>query len=72
MIYYFSINLSYQDVLLYYQGTADKIKVIDNQGKMLLIQVRYFRPYINMNGLYGDFKLVLNANGYFSSIIKLN
>jgi hypothetical protein len=66
--FYFSLRVSYDDFLPYYQGTASKVLVKDVQGRELLINGRYFRPFVNSLGVNGKFKLSLDSQGNFVSL----
>ncbi|MGX9459671.1 DUF2835 domain-containing protein [Shewanella sp. A14] len=68
---FFSLNVSYEAFLPYYQGLAEKVQVNDNQGRVLHINGKYFRPYLTPQGIHGQFKLVINQQGSFKSLDKL-
>ncbi|MBB1267939.1 DUF2835 domain-containing protein [Shewanella sp. SR44-3] len=68
MEFYFSLRVSYDDFLPYYQGTASKVLVKDSQGRELLINGRYFRPFVNSLGVNGHFKLCLDNQGNFLAL----
>ncbi|NMH64195.1 DUF2835 domain-containing protein [Shewanella salipaludis] len=65
---YFTLNLSYQDFLPYYQGLADKVVVRDTQGRVLKISGRHFRPFLTEQGVQGQFVLVLDPRGNLLSL----
>jgi len=67
----FSLNISYEEFLPYYQGVAEKVQVRDHRGYILHINGKYFRPYLTPQGVHGQFKLVLNPQGIFKSLNKL-
>ncbi|MBB1361729.1 MULTISPECIES: DUF2835 domain-containing protein [unclassified Shewanella] len=67
----FSLNVSYEAFLPYYQGLAEKVQVRDHHGRVLHINGKYFRPYLTPQGIQGQFKLVLNQDGNFKSLNKL-
>ncbi|MBB1390669.1 DUF2835 domain-containing protein [Shewanella sp. SG44-6] len=68
---FFSLNVSYEAFLPYYQGVAEKVQVKDHKGRVLHINGKYFRPYLTPNGIHGEFKLVLCPDGNFKSLNKL-
>ncbi|QDE31476.1 MULTISPECIES: DUF2835 domain-containing protein [Shewanella] len=68
---FFSLNVSYEAFLPYYQGFAEKVQVRDHHGRILHINGKYFRPYLTPQGINGQFKLVLNSEGNFKSLNKL-
>ncbi|WP_309247246.1 DUF2835 domain-containing protein [Shewanella sp. VB17] len=71
MIFYFSLNVNYQDFERYYQGHVNKVEVSDSKGKKLWIHCRHFRPFVTRAGIQGQFKLELNKNGDLLSLIKI-
>nr|WP_303648164.1 DUF2835 domain-containing protein [Shewanella metallivivens] len=68
---YFSLNVSYEAFLPYYQGVAEKVEVRDQYARVLHINGKYFRPFLTSQGVQGKFKLVLNSDGSFKSLNKL-
>ncbi|MCG9755560.1 DUF2835 domain-containing protein [Shewanella insulae] len=68
MTFTFPMQVSYQDFLNYYQGSIDKIEVIDCSGKTLWIHARHFRPFLTTSGIRGHFRLQLDDNGKFVSL----
>lgn len=65
---YFSLRVSYDDFLPYYQGLATQVLVKDSKGRDLLINGRHFRPFLNAQGVNGHFKLTLDKQGNFISM----
>jgi hypothetical protein len=70
MVFHFSLHLSVDQFLLYYQGAASKIEVVDSRGRRLWIHGRHFRPFVTENGIQGQFELELDKNGNFLSLTK--
>ena len=68
---FFSLSVSYEAFLPYYQGVVDEVQVRDYQGRVLHINGKYFRPYLTPQGINGQFKLTLNSDGSFKSLNKL-
>jgi hypothetical protein len=68
---YFSLRVTYEDFLPYYQGVAAKVLVKDTKGRDLLINGRHFRPFVNSRGVNGNFKLTLDGQGNFISMEQL-
>ncbi len=65
---YFSIGLSYQAFLPYYQGSIDKVQVFDEQGRCIWISGRHLRKFLTKEGIIGRFCLTLDSHGKFVSI----
>ncbi|QSX35725.1 DUF2835 domain-containing protein [Shewanella sedimentimangrovi] len=68
---FFRINLSFDNFLPYYQGTAEMIQVKDDAGRLLWIHGRHLRRYLTREGIRGHFRLELDQQGKFVSIEKL-
>jgi len=68
---FFRINLSFDDFLPYYQGTAEMVQVKDNAGRLLWIHGRHLRPFLTREGVRGHFCLELDQEGKFVALNKL-
>lgn len=68
MQFFFSISLSYQAFIPYYQGTIDKVEVIDEQGRRIWLSGRHLRKFLTKQGVYGRFCLTLDGQGQFVSL----
>ncbi|MCG9696497.1 DUF2835 domain-containing protein [Shewanella sp. Isolate11] len=71
MIFKFYLHINYQQFLDYYQGHANKVEVVEQGGKTLLIHARHFRPFLTSAGLSGQFQLTLDTSGQFQSLVRL-
>mgnify|MGYP000017334901 CR=1 FL=1 len=70
--YYFSMRLSYAQIIRYYQGQAQQIIVREDSGKTISLPASHFRPYIDRGGIRGRFRLTLQENGKFVALVKIN
>lgn len=70
--YYFSLFLTYDQFLSFYQGQAQQVIVRDEQGKTIAMPASHFRPYVDTLGVRGRFRLQLEKNGKFVSLEKIN
>lgn len=70
MEFLFTLNLSYQDFLPYYQGVADKVAIRDAKGRTLWISARHFKGFLTPQGIHGSFKLVIDEQGKLLSLIR--
>ncbi|MGL5358718.1 MAG: DUF2835 domain-containing protein [Shewanella sp.] len=70
MEFLFTLNLSYQDFLPYYQGIADKVAIRDTQGRILWISGRHFRTFLTPQGIHGSFTLVIDEQGKLRSLTR--
>ena len=68
----FTMYVSFEDFLPYYQGVADKVEVKDSHGRVLWINGRHFRPFVTASGVKGHFKLQIDQDGKFVSLKKLS
>jgi len=63
--YKFSINISPDDFLLVYQGSAKSVIVREYGGKTISLPAAKFMPFLNHNGVQGHFCLQLDDYGKF-------
>ncbi|GLP98069.1 DUF2835 family protein [Paraferrimonas sedimenticola] len=68
----FYINLSYQQMLPYYQGSLQHVEVRDRLGRVLHIHARHFRSYFSPSGIQGLFRIQLSENGEFLSLQRIS
>ncbi|WP_394132005.1 DUF2835 domain-containing protein [Shewanella maritima] len=71
MQYYFRCNISYDDFLLYYQGHVNKVEVIEQFGRVLHVNAKYFLPFLQPEGIKGQFCLDVDEKGGFQSLKKI-
>ncbi|RLV60038.1 DUF2835 family protein [Parashewanella curva] len=71
MEFTFSISVSAKQYLAFYQGAATHVDVIDDTGRHLQINARYFRSFVTVSGIQGRFKLTLDSNGSFIELNRL-
>jgi hypothetical protein len=66
MTYYFSLNLTSQDYLPYYQGRAQSIIVMTEQGVKVEFPAMHLRNYLTASGIKGRFCLQTQQNKFLS------
>lgn len=71
MEFYFTIYISYKQFSSYYQGYSDSVALTDVKGRHLQINAKYFRPFLTLNGIKGQFRLELDSKGGYKSLTKL-
>lgn len=54
---YFSLNISREEALRYYQGTVHRVIVTTSMGQRLQFPIEHIRPFIESNGIQGRFKI---------------
>jgi transposase InsO family protein len=66
---YFNLNISREQALRYYQGTARTIIVTVNTGQKVQFPAEHIRPFIEQNGIQGQFSIQFNKD---NKLIGLN
>ena len=56
----FALCLSRQEYLRYYQGEARDVVVRSHDGRRVQFPARLLRPFVNHQGVQGEFRLVLD------------
>ncbi|QBG34698.1 DUF2835 family protein [Litorilituus sediminis] len=70
MKYFFSIRMSIDEFMPYYEGRASTIIVITDQGLKVQFPAMHLRKYITRQGIIGNFCLETH-NNKFLSLTKL-
>lgn len=66
MKYYFSLNITNQEFLPYYQGRVQTIIVTTAQGLKLEFPAMHLRSYLTASGIRGHFCLQTQDNKFLS------
>jgi hypothetical protein len=66
MKYYFGINMTSQEYLPYYQGKAQSIIVVSNEGVRVEFPAMHLRNYLTASGIRGQFCLQTRDNKFLS------
>lgn len=69
--YEFSLHLSAEEFLQYYEGVAKFIQVQSRCGKTLQFPADKMRKFVLKDGIHGSFIIQLNKNNKFVSIRRL-
>ncbi|MEE4637521.1 MAG: DUF2835 domain-containing protein [Wenzhouxiangella sp.] len=56
--YLFSLNISAEEYLRYYQGQAVAVVVTDSLGRTIRFPANALRSHVGHNGVHGRFRLV--------------
>jgi len=59
---YFSLNVSREQALRYYQGTAHTVIVTASNGQKLQFPATHIRPFISQNGIQGRFSIQFDSD----------
>lgn len=69
--YFFSVQLTYQEFLHYYQGHASQVQVRLNTGQSLQLPAARLRPFLSHSGIRGQFRLTTDAQNKFVRLERL-
>ncbi|MCD6582235.1 MAG: DUF2835 family protein [Desulfuromusa sp.] len=67
----FRLQISQQQYLQYYQGTANAVQVVSECGKKLHFPAVRLRPFLSHTGINGRFLLTIDSNNRFIDLQKL-
>ena len=70
--FYFSIQLSQQQFLRYYQGTANAVQVVSECGRRLQFPAAKLRPFLGHAGICGRFRLTVDEHNRFLRLQQTN
>ena len=70
--YRFSIQLSQEQFLRYYQGSAGAVQVYSECGQRLRFPASRLRPFLTHTGIQGRFQLTTNADNRFVDLKQLS
>ena len=70
--YEFTLHLSAEEYLQYYEGVAKAIQVVSKCGKTIQFPADIMREFVLISGVHGDFIVRLDNNNKFSSIKRLS
>ncbi len=71
-IYRFSMHLTTEQVLWYYQGQIKSVVVQAETGERVQLELRHFKPFIRHEGVKARFELVTSMHGNFIALKKIN
>ena len=67
----FSLDLSYDQYLRVYQGQAQRISAIADDGRSIVFPAGNIQPYLTCDGIQGHFEMTLAEGNKFAGIKKL-
>ncbi len=70
--YYFTLRLSYEQCMQYYDGTVRYIQVREEGGKSVRFPAHHIRPYVSSLGVRGRFRLLLTDENKFVRLEQVN
>ncbi|NOU49377.1 DUF2835 domain-containing protein [Pseudoalteromonas sp. JBTF-M23] len=69
--YFFSMYLSYDECMEYYQGSIKYIQVTEDGGKRIRFPATHIRKFVSSLGVRGRFRLCLDGQNNFVSLEKI-
>ncbi len=69
---YFRLQISQQQYLQYYQGTASAVQVIAENGQNIQFPAIRVRPFLTHSGIHGRFCLTIGEDNRFINLEKLS
>ena len=67
----FSLQLSYNQYLLVYQGVAKHISVIADDGRRIAFPAGNIQSFLTKDGIHGYFEMKLTEKNKFVSLVRL-
>ena len=68
----FSLQLSYDQYLCVYQGTAKNISVVADDGRRIAFPAGNVQSFLTREGINGDFEMVVTAENKFVDIKRFD
>lgn len=68
----FSLQLSYDQYLQVYQGSAKNVSVLSDDGRRIAFPARNIQSFLTKEGIRGYFEMELTAENKFISVKKLH
>ncbi len=67
----FSLSLSPERYLAYYQGAAQQVSVCAYDGRRLQFPASVLRPFVTHEGVHGEFAIRFDGNNKFQGIRRV-
>jgi hypothetical protein len=68
----FSLQLTADQFLRVYQGTAKRVSVIASDGRRIEFSAQNIRKFLTHDGISGSFEMELTAENKFVAIKRIN
>jgi len=68
----FNLQISQDQYLRYYQGSAGAVQVYSECGQRLRFPAARLRPFLTHNGIQGRFQITVSAENRFLELKKLS
>ena len=66
----FRLNLSTEDVLVYYRGSANQVQTRCVDGRTVQFPALFLKPFLTSAGVRGQFVLTCNDDGTGSTLTR--
>lgn len=67
----FSLNLSAERYLRYYQGHARSVSVLADDGRRVEFPANALRPFVTRQGIHGHFELLIDEHHRLQGLKRL-
>jgi len=67
----FRMSISLQEASRYYEGRAQSVKVLAENGQTIRFPAQHIRPFIDQQGVHGYFSISFDDNHKLLAINKL-
>ena len=68
----FALNITADQYLNFYRGTAKRISVMATDGRRIEFPAQNIQPYLTKTGIQGLFEMRLSAENKFVSLKKIS
>ncbi len=68
----FRLNISYEQYLRVYQGSASNVSVVSEDGRRIAFPARNIQPFLDKQGIEGLFEMEISPENKFIRINKLS
>lgn len=69
--YHFSVSIPREEMLRYYQGTAQHLLVRTTEGLTQDLSAHHLRPFVTAQGIHGSFVLTVSSDNKFISLKQI-
>jgi len=70
--YRFSIQISQEEFIRHYQGSANAVQVLSECGRRLRFPASRLRPFLTHSGISGRFLLTVDVGNRFLDLKKID
>ena len=69
--YHFYLNISTDDLMRVYTGSAQRLRVRSDEGPVIDIDANHLRSYTTRSGITGHFRLVISESNKFLRLERI-